>query len=165
MKTKLRFVFALLGVVAIVAMTILLILQVVSFGEFWVDYVFGIAVLFIVIPLNFRASSKDEYYDALRNVKDSRYMLNRIDVTKNVGLFKLRAARNQLSELEICFREVVYDHDLYALVPLLEQVTKAKDHYKDDDNFQASLTAETVQNDLRLLDEIEKELLKLRENR
>ena len=92
-------------------------------------------------------------------------MLNRIDVTKNVGLFKLRAARNQLSELEICFREVVYDHDLYALVPLLEQVTKAKDHYKDDDNFQASLTAETVQNDLRLLDEIEKELLKLRENR
>ena len=59
MKTKLRFVFALVGVAAIVAMTILLILQVVSFGEFWVDYVFGIAVLFIVIPLNFRASSKD----------------------------------------------------------------------------------------------------------
>ena len=165
MKTKLRFLFALVGLAGIVALIILLVLDVYDFNELWVDYAFGVSILFVVIPLNSRAAKKDEFYDALRNVKDSRFALSKIDPTKRVGLLNLQAARNQLADLEICFREIVNNHDLYALVPLLEQVGKAENHYKDDDNFQASLTETIVKEDLELLDKIEAELLKLRENR
>ena len=165
MKTKLGILFALVGVSGIVAMIVLLILQVFEFDEWWVDYAFGVGALLIVIPLNFRSAKKDEYYDALRNVKESRYALSQIDAKKRVGLLKLQAARNQLAELAICFREIVTERDLFALLPLLERVEQAENHYKEDDDFRAALTEEIVDGDLQLVGEVEDVLLRLREQK
>ena len=165
MKTKLGIAFALLGVAGVVALIVLLILQVFDLNAWWVDYAFGVSVLLVIIPLNFRAAKKDEYYDALRNVKDARFALGRIDPSKRVGLLKLQAARGQLAELAICFREIVNNHDLYALQPLLNKLEQAQDHYKDDDDFNAHLTAEVLDEDQKTIDEVEKALVSLRENR
>ena len=162
MKTKLRIASVIVGVLGVVALAVLLTLDIIKDLYLWVYYAFGVSLLMILIPLNFRVKREDEYYDALQNVRQAKKAMSTLKPDKKTGLVKLRAVKNELAETSICFREIVSEKELYDLQPYVSKLDEAITHYKDDENFQVVLTDETIRADLELLNDIEDALIKLR---
>ncbi|MBR1748074.1 MAG: hypothetical protein IJ735_07745 [Clostridia bacterium] len=162
MKTKLGILFIILGVLGIAAVVTLSVLGIIDPSALWFDYAVGGCALLIFVPLNFLTRKKSDYDDTIKNVRQARSALSKIKADEESGIVKLSSARNQIYEAEICMQEVVDGKELYELRPLLNALSEAKDHYKEDDNFQAKITEATLQADLHLLDDVESAMIKLR---
>lgn len=163
MKTKIGIAFVAFGAAVIIVFAVLIGLRIIPDLGLWMTYIVGIAVLCIVVPLNFRANREDEYHDALQNVAQAKRALKKIQSGKKMDTFRLQAVRKELDETSICFRDVVMEKEIYELLPVLEKLENASDHYLSGENLYAVLDEETIQTDLLLLEITEKELLKLRE--
>lgn len=158
MKNKILNATIILGLIVIAVGIALLINDILDADSLGFRYLILAGLLIAFIGLNLRFRRPTDVEETIAAMRRSRKAVGRLQPNVEVRFVKLRATRNQLANAEVYLNDVIAKYDLYNLQTLAQKFDKVKNHYNLDDDFKSTFTSNEIKEDLRIIDQIIKEL-------
>ena len=158
MKNKILNIVIFIGILAIAAAIALALNGLLEPTSLAVQYTVLGGLLITFIGLNLRFRKRTDYEEAIVLMRRSRRAVGRIQPNKEVRFVQLRTIKNQLTNAKIYLNDTVAKYDLYNLQTLAEKLDDVKNHYNLDDDFKSTFSSNDLKEDLRIIDQIIKEL-------
>ena len=148
-------IIGLLGIAAGIALTINGIFDITSLAF---RYTILASLLVLFISLNLRVRRPTDYQETIASLRRSRRIVAKIQPNKEIRFVQLRTTKNQLANTEVYLNDIIAKYDLYNLQTLATKFADVKNHYNLDDDFKSTFGSNDLNEDLRVIDQLIKEL-------
>ena len=158
MRNKILNGTIIVGLICIAVAIALLINEIFDASSLGFQYLILAGLLITFIGLNFRFRRPTDVEETTASLRRSRRMVARIQPNAEIRFVQLRTIRNQIAYAEVYVNDLVAKYDLYNLQTLAKKFDDVKNHYNLDDDFKSTFTSNEIKEDLRVIDQLIKEI-------